>query len=81
MYAKQYEDNGDLESARQIYRKATKQPFRSVEDLASVWCQFAEMELRHGNYQQALAVLQEVSCQKQTNQHTKQTKPYNNRPQ
>jgi len=60
MYAKLYERNEDLDSARRIFRKAAQQPFRSLDDLASVWCEFAEMEIRNFNYQNALEILREV---------------------
>ena len=30
-----------------VFEKATKVKFRNVEDLATVWCEYAEMELRH----------------------------------
>lgn len=59
-FAKFYEEGGsqdpetgeprnapDLDAARQIFEKATRVPFKNVDDLAEVWCEFAEMELRH----------------------------------
>jgi len=53
-FAKFYEEGGasgqaepDLESARKILEKATKVNFKTVEDLAEVWCEWSEMELRH----------------------------------
>ena len=30
-----------------IFEKATKVNFKHVDDLAAVWCEYAEMELRH----------------------------------
>ena len=33
--------------ARVIFEKAVKVNFRQVDDLAAVWCEYAEMELRH----------------------------------
>ncbi len=30
-----------------IFQKATKVNFKNVDDLAAVWCEFTEMELRH----------------------------------
>lgn len=33
--------------ARIIFDKATKVNFKHVEDLATVWCEYTEMELRH----------------------------------
>ncbi len=59
-FAKFYEEGGskdpeteeprnepDLEQARKIFEKATKIPFKSVDELAEVWCEWAEMELRN----------------------------------
>ena len=53
-FAKFYEEGGttseaeqDLDSARKILEKATKVNFKTVEDLAEIWCEWAEMELRH----------------------------------
>ena len=53
-FARFYEDGGttgsaerDLDSARKIFEKATKVNFKAVEDLAEIWCEWAEMELRH----------------------------------
>jgi pre-mRNA-splicing factor SYF1 len=37
----------DLDSARKILEKGTKVNFKAVEDLAEVWCEWAEMEIRH----------------------------------
>ena len=33
--------------ARVIFQKGTNVAYIKVEDLASVWCEWAEMELRH----------------------------------
>ena len=38
---------GDLAQARQVFERATAVPFKHVDDLASVWCEWAEMELRN----------------------------------
>lgn len=52
-FAKFYEEGGtngqaepDLDSARKILEKGTKVNFKTVEDLAEVWCEWAEMEIR-----------------------------------
>ena len=41
--------------------RATKVNFRTVEDLAEVWCEWAEMELRHENYEEAIRVMQRAA--------------------
>ncbi|KAI0035756.1 spliceosome complex protein [Vararia minispora EC-137] len=68
-FAKFYEEGGttgqaevDLDSARKILEKATKVNFRTVEDLAEVWCEWAEMELRHDNYDEAIRVMQRAAA-------------------
>lgn len=59
-FAKFYEEGGskdtetgeaggepDLEAARKIFEKGTRVPFKSVDELAEIWCEWAEMELRN----------------------------------
>jgi len=53
-FARFYEEGGvsgqaevDINSARKILEKATKVNFKTVDDLAEIWCEWAEMELRH----------------------------------
>ena len=53
-FAKFYEEGGtagqaepDLASSRKILEKGTKVNFKAVEDLAEVWCEWAELEVRH----------------------------------
>ncbi|VDC07118.1 unnamed protein product [Peniophora sp. CBMAI 1063] len=68
-FARFYEDGGttgsaerDLDSARKIYEKATKVNFKAVEDLAEVWVEWAEMELRHENYDEAIRLMQRATA-------------------
>ena len=46
-FAKFYEQHKQLVEARVIFDKATKVNYRHVDELASVWCEYAEMEIRH----------------------------------
>ena len=46
-FAKYYEKHKQITEARVIFEKATKVSYRRVDDLASVWCEFAEMEIRN----------------------------------
>lgn len=46
-FAKFYEKHNQINEARVIFDKATKVNYRHVDDLASVWCEYAEMEIRH----------------------------------
>ena len=56
-YAKFYENGGDLQSARIIMEKAVKVPFKSVAELADMWCEWAEMELRNENFDMAVRTM------------------------
>lgn len=53
-FAKFYETGGvagdaepDLPAARKIFEKAVQVPFKKVDELAEVWCEWAEMEVRN----------------------------------
>ncbi|TFY68245.1 hypothetical protein EVG20_g3632 [Dentipellis fragilis] len=68
-FAKFYEEGGttgeaetDLDSARKVLEKATKVNFKTVEDLAEIWCEWAEMEIRHENYDAAIRVMQRAAA-------------------
>jgi len=63
-FAKFYESHDDLENTRIIFEKATHVQFRAVDDLASVWCEWIEMELRHREYEESLKVARQAVGQK-----------------
>ncbi|KAF2672213.1 pre-mRNA-splicing factor syf1 [Microthyrium microscopicum] len=56
-YAKVYENGGDLRTARVIMEKAVKVPFKTVNELAEMWCAWAEMELRNDNFEKAMDIM------------------------
>ncbi|KIM32035.1 hypothetical protein M408DRAFT_64270 [Serendipita vermifera MAFF 305830] len=67
-FAKFYEEGGttgqaepDLPTAHQIFERATKVNFKLVEELAEVWCEWAELELRHENYDEAIRIMQRAA--------------------
>lgn len=60
-FAKFYETNGQVEDARLIFEKATQVLFVKVEDLANVWCEWAEMEIRNENYDDALKLMHQAT--------------------
>ncbi|KAI9298514.1 pre-mRNA-splicing factor SYF1 [Neoconidiobolus thromboides FSU 785] len=57
LFAKFYEDNDDLNTARKIYDKAVKVPYKLVSELANLWQEYAEMEIRQDNFDKAIEVL------------------------
>eukprot|EP00636_Phaeomonas_parva_P003214 CAMPEP_0118870088 /NCGR_PEP_ID=MMETSP1163-20130328/13188_1 /TAXON_ID=124430 /ORGANISM="Phaeomonas parva, Strain CCMP2877" /LENGTH=485 /DNA_ID=CAMNT_0006805039 /DNA_START=54 /DNA_END=1508 /DNA_ORIENTATION=- len=59
-FAKVYVDQDDLDSARVVLKKATGVAYRTVDELASVYCYYAELELLHGNFEEAVDVMSET---------------------
>ncbi|ORY81349.1 pre-mRNA-splicing factor syf1 [Protomyces lactucae-debilis] len=56
-FARFYEAHGDLVSARKIMEKATRVVYKSVGDLAEVYCEWAEMELQHEAFDRAMQIM------------------------
>ena len=46
-FAKFYEKHDQLDDARVVFEKAVVVSYVKVEDLSHVWCEYAEMEIRH----------------------------------
>ncbi|GIL47375.1 hypothetical protein Vafri_4209 [Volvox africanus] len=59
-FAKFYERHGDVPNGRIIFQKATEARYKYVDDLAQVWCEWVEMELRHSNFKRALELIKRV---------------------
>lgn len=53
-FAKLYERHKDISNARIVFEKASQVRFAYVDDLASIWTEWIEMELRHKNFKKAL---------------------------
>lgn len=62
-FAKLYEDHNDLVNARVIFDKAVQVNYKTVDNLASVWCEWAEMEIRHRNFKGALELLRRATAE------------------
>jgi len=62
-FARLYEDNGDIESARRILDTAWSQPekFRGPQDLASLYGDYIETEIKRGEIERARAILTRVT--------------------
>ncbi|XP_072382235.1 pre-mRNA-splicing factor syf1 homolog [Diabrotica undecimpunctata] len=60
-FAKFYETNGQIEDARLIFEKASQVSYVKVDDLATVWCEWAEMEIRNENYDEALRLMHKAT--------------------
>nr|CAD7396578.1 unnamed protein product [Timema cristinae] len=60
-FSRFYEGAGQIDDARVVFEKATHVAYVKVDDLASVWCEWAEMEIRHENYEEALQLMQKAT--------------------
>lgn len=58
--ARFYEQHNDIANARIILRKATEVSYRTVDELANVWCAWGEMEMRLEEFEKALQVMQQA---------------------
>ena len=59
-FAKFYENNNQLDEARLVFEKAVKANYKNVDDLANVWCEWCEMELRYGGHEKALKLMKKA---------------------
>ncbi|KAJ9074052.1 pre-mRNA-splicing factor syf1 [Entomophthora muscae] len=57
LFSRFYEDGGDLDKARSVYEKAVLVAYKTPTELAEVWTEFAELEIRQDNFRGALDVL------------------------
>ncbi|MED6196956.1 hypothetical protein PIB30_052203 [Stylosanthes scabra] len=62
-FAKLYEHHRDLANARVVFDKAVQVNYKTVDNLASVWCEWAEMELRHHNFKGALDLTRRATAE------------------
>ncbi|EYU31359.1 hypothetical protein MIMGU_mgv1a0010071mg [Erythranthe guttata] len=62
-FAKLYESHNDVSNARVIFDKAVQVGYKAVDHLASVWCEWAEMELRHKNFKGALELMRRATAE------------------
>jgi len=68
-FAKFYESYEEIENANVVYHKATMQEFKSIEELAHLYCAWAEMHIRHNNIQSAIEIMRHGVSNKQPKQN------------
>ncbi|KAK9796969.1 hypothetical protein WJX73_001686 [Symbiochloris irregularis] len=61
-FARFYERHGDIDNARVVFEKAIQVPFKYLDDLATVWCEWAEMELQHKQFRRALDLMRRATA-------------------
>lgn len=62
-FAKLYVEHNDIANARVIFDKAVQVNYKTVDNLASVWCEWAEMELKHKNLEGARELMRRATAE------------------
>ncbi|KAJ6852087.1 pre-mRNA-splicing factor SYF1 [Iris pallida] len=62
-FAKLYEEHNDVANARVIFDKAVQVNYKTVDNLASVYTEWAEMELKHKNFKGALELMRRATAE------------------
>ena len=74
-FAKYYEKAQQLDDARAILNRATTIHYKSVDELADVWCHWAEMELRVSKPENAINVIKKATQRKRNLAYYDKTAP------
>lgn len=61
-FAKFYEQNNQIDDARIVFEKGTQIEYTKVDELAAVWCEWAEMEIRKDQYENALKLMHRATA-------------------
>ncbi|KAF2073657.1 hypothetical protein CYY_005042 [Polysphondylium violaceum] len=78
-FAHYYESNKKLTQARQVFENGLTINFKTVDDLASLYCEYAEMELRHKNFEQAIEILKRATVSPKKHIHIADSEPVQKR--
>lgn len=62
-FARLYENHKDIANARVIFDKAVQVNYKTVDHLATLYCEWAEMELRHKNFKGALDLMRRATAE------------------
>ncbi|KAI0988526.1 hypothetical protein GJ496_004479 [Pomphorhynchus laevis] len=60
-YALFYEKLNKFTEADAVFKEASQAKFKTVDDLASIWCEWVEMKLRQKAFKDAIALLEEAT--------------------
>ncbi|KAI3879333.1 hypothetical protein MKX03_031802 [Papaver bracteatum] len=61
--AKLHAEHDDISNARVVFDKAVQVNYKTVDNLASVWCEWAEMELKHENIEEARELMRRATAE------------------
>lgn len=56
-----YENHMDIANARVIFDKALQVYCKALDNMASIWWEWVEMELRHKNFKEALWLMRRAT--------------------
>ncbi|KAI3923984.1 hypothetical protein MKW92_021204 [Papaver armeniacum] len=56
-------EHDDIANARVVFDKAVQVSYKTVDNLASVWCKWAEMELKHDNLEEARELMRRATAE------------------
>ena len=59
-FARLYEKSGDLKNARTVYYKGTQSTLKKSAQIAEIWEEWVEMEIRHRHYTDALKIVRKI---------------------
>lgn len=62
-FAKMYEEHARLDCAEEVFAKATQASHKAPDDLATVWCEWAEMRLRRKDFNKAIALMRQATAE------------------
>lgn len=62
-FAKYYHQHGDLDETRKIFETAVTKRFKTMDHLASIWCEYIEIELINRNYTEARSLIKRATEQ------------------
>lgn len=62
-FSKLYESHKDIANARVIFDKAVQVNYKTVDHLATLYCEWSEMELRHKNFKGALDLMRRATAE------------------
>eukprot|EP01119_Soliformovum_irregulare_P007300 TRINITY_DN1969_c1_g1_i1.p1 TRINITY_DN1969_c1_g1~~TRINITY_DN1969_c1_g1_i1.p1 ORF type:complete len:749 (-),score=222.29 TRINITY_DN1969_c1_g1_i1:92-2338(-) len=74
-----YYDGNDIDGARKVYERAIKADFKFVDDLATVFTSYVEMELVQENYENARDILNRATSQTQNQKKLHEKSPVHDR--
>ncbi|ERM95972.1 hypothetical protein AMTR_s00060p00216730 [Amborella trichopoda] len=58
-----YEKHNGLANARVIFEKVVQVNYKALDDLASVWCEWAEIKLRDKNFGGELELMRQATTE------------------